>query len=120
MIRLGVALTRDVGDGKFERASQFATDPVQGIEAWATAGILALHLADDHLGVRINMQRPRFERLGILQGFEKGYVFRYVVVLATNPAGDANGAAGATLDHDANTGRPRVSQRPAIDVGHEV
>ena len=55
VIGLGVALAGDVSDGELERARQLAADPVQGIEARAAAGVLALHLADDHLGVRIDV-----------------------------------------------------------------
>jgi hypothetical protein len=120
VVGLGVALAGDVGDGKLERARQLAADPVQGVQARAATGVLALHLADDHLGVRINMQRPGFERLGTLQSFKKGDILRYVVVLAANPTGDADGAAVGTLDYDANTGWPWVSQRSAIHVGYEI
>src|ERR1700730_6292687 len=66
------------------------------------------------------MQRRRFERSSALQCFQKRDVLRYVVVLPPNPAGDADGPAVGTLDYDANTGRPWVSQRSAIHVGYEI
>jgi hypothetical protein len=40
--------------------------------------------------------------------------------LAADPLGNADGAARATLDYNANTGRPWISQRSAIHVGYEV
>jgi hypothetical protein len=120
VIGLGVAFTGDVGDGKLERASQLAANPVQGIEARAAAGVFTLHLADYHLGIRINVQRGRFEASSALQGLQKRDVLGYVIVLAPDPAGDADGAAVGPLDYDANTGRPWVPQRSAIHVGYEI
>jgi len=120
VIGLGIAFTGDVGDGKFERACQLAADPVQGIESWAAAGVLALHLANNHLGVGINVQSGRFEGASALQGLQEGNVFGHIVVLAPYPAGDADGTAVGALDYHANTGRPWVPQRSAIHVGYEV
>jgi hypothetical protein len=55
-----------------------------------------------------------------LQGLQQGNVFGDVVVLPANPPGDADSAIRAALNHDANTGRPRISQGTAIHVGYEV
>ena len=93
-VGFGVSFARDVGDGKLQRTGQLATDPVQGIKAWAAAGVLAAHLPDDHLGVRINVQRLGFKRQGALQGFQQSDVFGDIIVLAADPPGDADGAAG--------------------------
>jgi hypothetical protein len=109
-----------MGDGKLQGASQLAADPVQGIETRTAAGVLTSHLADNHLGVGINMQGARLKRFCALQCLKQGDIFSYVVILAAYPAGDTDGSALRTLDHDANTGRPRVSQRATIYVGYEV
>jgi hypothetical protein len=120
VISLSVALARDVRDRKLERPGQLAADPVQGIEARAAAGVLPLHLANHDLGVRIDVQRGRFEGSSALQGLQEGYILGYIVVLTADPARNADGAAVGTLDHDANTGGPGVPQRSAIHVGYEV
>ena len=109
-----------MGDGKLEGTGQLAADPVQGVEARAAAGVLALHLANHHLGIGIDVQCPGLELLCTLQGLKQGDVFGDVVVLAADPARDADGAAIASLDHNPNARRPRVSQRTAIHVGYEV
>ncbi len=44
---------------------------------------------------------------GVLQGFEQGDVLGDVVVLVSNPLGDADGFAVGTFNDDANAGRVR-------------
>jgi hypothetical protein len=51
---------------------------------------------------------------------EQGNVLGDVVILASNPLGNADSAAGAALDDNANTRWPRISQRTAVDVGYEI
>src|ERR1700704_1708798 len=99
-----------MGDGKLEGTGQLAANPVQGIETRAATGVFASHLADHHLGVRINVQGAGLQRSSTLQGLEQGNILGYVVVLTANPAGDTDGPAVRTLDHDPNTRGPRVSQ----------
>jgi hypothetical protein len=93
---------------------------MQGIESRAVAGVLTAHLSHDHLGIGINVQGTRLQRLCTLQSLKQCNVFSYVVVLAANPAGNSDGPALRALDYYANTRRPRVSQRTAIHVGYKV
>lgn len=119
-VGLGITLTGDVRDGKLQRPGQLATNPVQRIQARAATGILAAHLPDHDLGIRIDVQCLGLQRQSTLQRLKQGNVFRDIVVLAPNPAGNADGAARTALNYYANTGRPRISQRTAIHVGHKV
>ena len=60
MVGLGVVFAANVGYGEIEGAGQLAADPVQGIEARAATGVLAPHLFDHDLGIRIDVKRPCF------------------------------------------------------------
>jgi len=119
-VGFAVELAGDVRDGEPERAGQLATDPVQGIEARAAAIVLARHLPDYNLGIRVNMQRPCFQGQGALQSFQQGDVLGDVIVLVTDPAGDFDAAALAAFDYYANARRPRVAQGTAVHVGYEI
>jgi hypothetical protein len=48
-VRFHVVLPPHMGDGKLQPASQLAADPVQRIQTWAAAGVLAHHLFHNHL-----------------------------------------------------------------------
>ena len=61
-----------------------------------------------------------FDCDGVLKGFEQSDVLRDVVVLMSDPPGNAGGFTVRTLNHYANTGRSRVSMRTAVDVGHQI
>lgn len=117
-ICLYVVFARHVRDGEFEGASQLAAGPMERIEAWAAANVLAAHLPDDHLGVGVDVQGLRLQRNGALQGFHQGHVFGNVIILMADPLGDANGAAGAAFDNHPNTRWPRITQATTIHVGH--
>jgi|SRR5580693_3106919 len=56
----------------------------------------------------------------MLQGLEQGDVLRHVVILVANPFGDSDRAALDAVDDYANTGRPRISQRTAVNIGYEM
>ncbi len=57
MVGLGVVFAANVGYGELEGAGQLAADPVEGIKAWAATGVLAPHLFDHDLGIRIDVKR---------------------------------------------------------------
>ena len=92
---------------------------MKGVKTRAAAGVLAAHLADNHLGIGINMQRFGLKRESALQGFHQRDVFGDVVILMTNPFGDADGAAGAAINDHANAGRARVSLGSPIDISYQ-
>src|SRR5579863_5008990 len=56
----------------------------------------------------------------MLQGLEQGDVLRHVVILVANPFGDSDRAALDAVDNYANTGRPGISQRAAVNIGYEM
>ena len=57
---------------------------------------------------------------GALESFQEGEIFSDIVVLATDPLGDADFPAMRTIDDDANTSGPRIPQRPAVHVSHQI
>ena len=65
------------------------------------------------------MQRFGVKRESALQGFHQRDVFGDVVILMTNPFGDADGAAGAAHNDHANAGRARVSLGSPIDISYQ-
>jgi hypothetical protein len=56
----------------------------------------------------------------MLQGLEQGDVLRHVVILVANPFGDSDLATLDAVDDYANTGRPRITQGAAVNVGYEM
>ena len=50
-IRLGVALSRDVGDREIERTRQLPAGPIQGIEPRTAAAVLTALLLDHYFGI---------------------------------------------------------------------
>jgi len=66
------------------------------------------------------MKGHRLEGQRTLQRFEQGHIFRDVIVLMADPLCDADGIDGSARHDHPNPGRPGVSQRAAIDVGHEI
>ena len=114
-----IVFARYVRDRELQRSRQLPAGPVQRIEARTAAGVFAGHLPYHHLGIRINVKFTGSKGNCVLQGFHQGSILGDVVVLVADPLGDSDGAAGATVDHDANTRRPGISQATAIHVGHE-
>ena len=119
-IGFGVILAGNMGDRESEGSSQFAAGPMQGVEARATAGVFAAHLANDNLGIGIDVKSLGFHGEGTLQGFEQGHIFRDIIILVADPFGDTDGAAFAAVDDHPNTRRTWIAQRTAIHIGHEI
>ena len=92
---------------------------MEGVKTRTAAGVFPAHLADDHFGIGINMQRFGVKRESALQGFHQRDVFGDVVILMANPFGDADGAAGAAINDHANAGRARVSLGSPIDISYQ-
>ena len=119
LIGLGVVLTTDMGYGEGKRPCQLLAGPIKGIETRAAAGVCARHLSDHDLGIRVDMKDRGVERQSALEGLQQRHVFRYIVVLMTNPSSNSNRAAVRTVDHHADSGRPRVAQRTAVNIGYK-
>jgi hypothetical protein len=66
------------------------------------------------------MQRPGLGLNRVLQGLQQGYVFGNVVVLMSNPPGNAGSFAVRTFDDHPNARRSRISMGPAVNVRYEV
>jgi hypothetical protein len=118
-VGLGVVLTTDMGYGEGKRPCQLLAGPIKGIETRAAAGVCARHLSDHDLGIRVDMKDRGVERQSALKGLEQRHVFRYIVVLMTNPFSNSNLAAVRTVDHHPDSGRPRVAQRTAVNIGYK-
>src|SRR5215471_8906822 len=97
-------------DGEFQRARQLAADPVQGIEAGATASVFAGHLPYYYLRIGEYVQRLRLELHRILQRLKQRDVLSNIVVLETDPLADADAAVAGTFDDDPNACGARVPQ----------
>jgi hypothetical protein len=119
LISLGVVCSRNVRDGEIQGARQLAAGPMQGVEAGTATEVLASHLADDDLGIRVNVQGLGLQGDGALQGFHERDVFGDVVILVADPLGDADGATGAAVDHHPNTRWPWIAQGTTVYVGHK-
>lgn len=57
---------------------------------------------------------------GELQCFEKSDVLGNIVVVMSNRFVYLDRTFRRTVDHDADSGGPRVPERSAIDVGNEI
>ena len=79
-----------MGDCEIEGASQFAADPIQRIEAFATAVVVPQHLTNNDFGIRINVQLAGLEVHRALKSLEKSEIFGDVVVLIADPLGDSD------------------------------
>src|SRR5438067_8473435 len=88
MVRLIIMLSGNMSDAEVERSSQLAAGPVQGIQAGAAAGVLAVHLFYYQLGIGINPQRGRIQLNREVQGLEQCCVFGDVIILMSNPLCD--------------------------------
>jgi len=93
---------------------------MEGIETRAAADVFPVHLADDYFGVGVNVKLPGFKGQSALQGFQQGNIFGHVVILASNPLRDSDGRAFRSVKHHSNSGRPRISKRTAVYVGHHI
>ncbi len=111
-----VAFATDVGDGEFERAGQLSANPVQRVQAFTAAVVVAQHLANDNLRIRINVQPASFQIHCALQGFEQGQVLGNIVVLVTDPFGDSDPARFRAINHDTDASRARIAQGAAIYI----
>jgi hypothetical protein len=56
----------------------------------------------------------------VLQGFEEGNVFGDVVVLVSDPLGDAGGLAVRTFNNDANARWAGIAVRATVNVGDQI
>jgi hypothetical protein len=119
-VGLSVALARDVRNGEVKRASQLATDPVQGIQAWAAATVLAPHLLDHDFRVRVDVKCLGSQGQGTLQGFKESNIFGHIVVLSSNRFRNSDLAVLGTVHHHPNTRRARTPQRAAVYIGYEI
>jgi len=119
-VRFGILLAADMRDGKLKGARQLLANPVEGIEAGAAAGILAVHLPNHHLGIGEDVQRRRLKANRVLQRFEQGGVLGHIVIVLPDPAGNPDLAPTGVLDDDTNTGRTRVAVGAAVDVGDKM
>lgn len=115
-----ILFSRNVRNGKIQRARQFAADPIQGIKTRAAAGVFAAHLLDDDFRIREDVECPRADLDSALQGFKQREVFGYVVVLVTDPFLDSDRTVLATIDYHANAGWPGIPQRPSINIGDKI
>jgi hypothetical protein len=118
-VGFGVIFAGDVRDGEAEGAGEFATGPMQGVEAGAAADVFAAHLADDDFRIGVDVEGFGFRGNRVLEGFHESDVFGDVIVLMADPFGDADGTAGAAIDDDANTGRPGITQGTAVHIRHQ-
>ena len=91
-VGFNVAFAADVGDREFERAGQLSANPVQRVQAFTAAVVVAQHLANDNLRIRINVQPASFQIHCALQGFEESQVLGNIVVLVADPFGDSDPA----------------------------
>jgi hypothetical protein len=119
VVGFSVVGSGDVGYREIEGARQFATGPVERVEARAAADVLATHLADDDFGIGIDVEGFRLLSDGELQGFHEGDILGYIVILMADPFGDADGAAFAAVDDHSNTRWPWIAQGTTIHIGHE-
>ena len=119
-VGLRIVLARDVRDRKAERAGQLAAGPMQRVEARTATRILAPHLPDHNFGVRIDVKFRGLQGQSALQRLHQSGVLGDVIVLVADPFSNSDLAALASVDHDPNAGWPRISQRAAIYVGHEI
>jgi len=93
---------------------------MERIETRAPADVFPVHLADHYFGVGVNVKLPGFEAQSALQGFQQSNILGHVIILASNPLRDSDGRALGSVNHDSNPGRPRVSQRATVYVGHHI
>ena len=93
---------------------------MQGVEARTAAGILPPHLPDHDFRVRIDVKFRGVHGQSALQRLHQSGVFSDVIVLMADPFSNSDFAALAAVDHDPNTGWPRISQRATIYVGHKI
>ena len=119
LIGLYVVFAGYVGDGEVEGTCKFSACPVEGVEAGAVAGVLAGHLADNHLRIGEDAQHLGVEREGMLQGLEQGNIFSYVVVLVADPLRDPDLLAVRVLDHNTNPRGTGIAVRSAVYVGNK-
>jgi len=115
-IGLNVALSPYVGNSEFERAGQFAANPIERIQALTAAAVGPQHLADDNLGIGIDVQLACFQIHGALQSFKQGKILGNVVVLVTDPFSDGDAPGFGTINDYANASRSRVAARAAVNV----
>jgi hypothetical protein len=120
MVGFPIVFPAYVGDGEREGPGQFPANPMQRIESRAAAIVLARHLPDHHFRIGVHVNRPGIQGHRALQSFQKGKIFRDVVILTPNPLGDSDPAASRIVNYDPNTRGPRVTQRPAIDISHQI
>ena len=118
-VRLGVIFPAHVGNGECQRPRQLPAGPVEGIEAWTAADILPGHLPNNDLRVRVNVEFSGLKPDRVLQRFHQGCILSNIVVLVTDPFGDADGTIRHALDHNPNTRRPRISQASAVYIGNQ-
>jgi len=119
-VGLEVVFSPHVRDGELKRAGQLAADPMQRIETRAAADVFPVHLPHHYFGIGVDVKLPGFEGQSTLQGFQQSNIFGYVIILASNPLRDSDCRALSSVDHDSNSGRPRISQRSAVYVGHHI
>jgi hypothetical protein len=119
-IRLGIVLAADVRDGELERTRQLLAHPVEGIEARAPAGVLALHLPDHDFGIGEDVQRRRLPINGVLQRFQQRGILSHIVIMLPDPAGDPDLVPIRVLDDNTNPGRTRVAMGAAVDVSDKM
>jgi len=119
-IGLGVVFTPDVRDREIERSGQFPADPIQGIKARAAAAVFPPHLLDHDLRIGKHVKRLGLKPQRTLQRFQQSNVLGDIIVLVPDPFGDSDRAVGGTVHYHANTRWPGVSERAAVDVGHEI
>jgi len=119
-VGLNIILAGNVRDGETEGASQLATSPMKRIEPRTAAGIFAAHLADYNLGIGVDVQRLGLERERTLQSLQQRHIFGDVIVLVADPFRDADGTAGAAVNHHPNTRWPWIAQGATVHIGHEV
>ena len=119
MVGFDVLFTRNPSNRKIQGFNQFLASPVERIETRALAAINTIHLVDDDFRIRENAQHLGIHGKRDLDGFEKCDVLGDIVVVVSNPLGDAELGSAGILDYDSNTGRSRISMGSAVDVSHQ-
>jgi hypothetical protein len=118
-VGLDIEFPLDMRDRELQRAGQLPAGPVQRIKPRTATDVFPRHLPHHNLGIGVNVQLACLKSDSILQGFHQGCVFGDIVVLVADPLGDAHRAFREAADDDPNARRARISQAPAVHIGHQ-
>jgi hypothetical protein len=66
------------------------------------------------------MKLARIQGHSALQCLEKSQIFSNIVILSPDPLPDGDTAFLGTLNNDAYSRRPRISQRATVDIRNQI